>query len=65
MHLGCRTISNFLDQGCRDDMDTKILGFLYAYRVSFNVLRSPYWHEIVQAINGALKGYRSSEYDKL
>jgi hypothetical protein len=38
--------------------------FLYACGIPFNVLRSPYWHEMVQAINGAPKGYRSPEYDK-
>ena len=30
----------------------------------FNVLRSPYWHEMVSAINDAPKGYRSPRYDK-
>jgi hypothetical protein len=64
MHLGCRTISNFLDQGCKDDMDAKNFKFFYACGVLFNVLRSPYWHEMVQAINGAPKGYMSLGYDK-
>eukprot|EP00253_Pinus_taeda_P025012 PITA_25012 len=30
----------------------------------FNVLRSPYWHKIVSAINDAPKGYKSPGYDK-
>jgi hypothetical protein len=59
-----RTLSDFLDQGCRDDVDAKIFRFLYACGIPFNVLRSPYWHEMVQAINGAPKGYRSPGYDK-
>jgi hypothetical protein len=59
-----RTLSNFLDQGCRDDVDAKIFRFLYACGIAFHVLRSPYWHEMVQAINGAPKGYRSPEYNK-
>ena len=50
--------------GGRDDVDSKIYRFLYACGVPFNVLRSPYWHEMVQAINGALKGYKSLKYDK-
>ena len=45
-------------------MDSKIYRFLYAFGVPFNVLRSPYWHEMVQAINGAPKGYRILGYDK-
>jgi hypothetical protein len=59
-----RTLSEFLDQGCRDDVDAKVYRFLYACGIPFNVLRSPYWHEMVQAINGAPKGYRSPGYDK-
>jgi hypothetical protein len=59
-----RTLSDFLDQGCREDVDAKIFRFLYACGIPFNVLRSPYWHEMVQAINGAPKGFRSHRYDK-
>jgi hypothetical protein len=59
-----RTLSDFLDQGCRDDVDAKNSRFLYACGIPFNFLRSPYWHEIVQAINGAPKGFRSLGYDK-
>lgn len=64
MHSGCRTILNFLDQGCRDDVDAKVLCFLYASDITFNVLRSPYWHEMVEAIHGASKGYKSPRYNK-
>ena len=59
-----KTLSDFLDLDCRDDVDSKIYRFLYACGVPFNVLRSPYWHEMVQAINGAPKGYRIPRYDK-
>jgi hypothetical protein len=59
-----RTLSDFLDQGCRDDVDAKIFKFLYACGIPFNVFRPPYWHEMVQAINGTPKGYRSPRYDK-
>ena len=59
-----RTISDFLDEGCRNDVDSKIFRFLYACGVPFNVLRSPYWHEMVSAINDAPKGYKSPGYDK-
>jgi hypothetical protein len=56
---GHRTLSYFLDQGCRDDVDTKISMFFYAWGMPFNVLHSPYWHEMVQNINGSPKGYRA------
>ena len=45
-------------------MDSKVYRFLYACGVPFNVLRSPYWHEMVSAINDAPKGYKSPGYDK-
>ena len=45
-------------------MDSKKFRFLYACGVPFNVLRSPYWHEMVSAINDAPKGYRRLGYDK-
>lgn len=37
MHSGCTTISNFFNQGCRDDVDAKVFWFLYACGISFNV----------------------------
>jgi hypothetical protein len=64
MHPRHRTILNFLDQGCRDDMDTKMFKVLYACGRPFNVLHLPYWLEMVQAINNALEGYKKPEYDK-
>jgi hypothetical protein len=60
----CRKLSDFLDQGCRDDVDAQVFMFLYACGIPFNVLRSPYWHEMVQAINGSPKGYRIPVYEK-
>ena len=45
-------------------MDSKVFRFLYACGIPFNVLRSPYWHEMVEAIRTAPAGYKSPEYDK-
>ena len=45
-------------------MDAKNFKFHYACGVPFNVLCSPYWHEMIQAINGAPNGYKSPRYDK-
>ena len=61
---GRKTLSYFLDEGCRDDVDAIFFRFLYACGIPFNVLCSPYWHEMLQVINGAPKGYRSPKYDK-
>ena len=45
-------------------MDGKIVWFLYACSVPFNVLRSPYRHDMVNGINKAPKGYKSPNYEK-
>jgi hypothetical protein len=45
-------------------VDAKIFKFLYPCGIRFNVLCSPYWHEMVQTTNGAPKGYKNLRYDK-
>jgi hypothetical protein len=40
-----RKIADFLDIGGRDEVDAKVIWFLYACGIPFNVLRSPYWHD--------------------
>eukprot|EP00253_Pinus_taeda_P002041 PITA_02041 len=59
-----RTISDFLDEGCRNDVDSNVYRFLYACGIPFNFLRSRYWHKMVSAINDAPKGYKSRGYEK-
>jgi hypothetical protein len=51
-----RTIANFLDIGGRHEVDEKV--------EPFNVLRSPYWHDMVNAINETPKGYKGPSYEK-
>jgi hypothetical protein len=46
-------------------VDAKVARFLYACGVPFNVLRSPYWHDMLRAINEkAPQGYKSPSYEK-
>jgi hypothetical protein len=59
-----RTIVYFLDIGSRDEVDAKVVRFLYACGIPFNVLCSPYWHDLVKAINESPKGYKSPNYEK-
>ena len=59
-----KTISEFLDYGGRDDVDAKVFHFLYACGIPFNVLCSPYWHEMVEAIHTSPARYKSPRYDK-
>jgi len=60
MHKGHKTISYFLVQNCRDDMDVNVFRILYGCDIIFNVPYSPYWHDMVNNH----KGYRSPGYDK-
>jgi hypothetical protein len=59
-----RTIANFLDIKGRDEVDAKVVRFLCACGIPFNVLHSPYWHDLVKGINEAPKGYKSPSYEK-
>ena len=59
-----RTISDFLDQGGGDGVDSKVYWFLYACGIPFKFLHSPYWHETVEAIRTAPVGYKSPGYEK-
>jgi hypothetical protein len=64
VHSRCRKILDFLDQGCRDDMDANIFRVIYVCGIPSNVFCSPYWHETIQAINVALKDTRASRMTK-
>jgi hypothetical protein len=59
-----RTIANFLDIGGRDEVHAKVVRFLYVCGVPFNVLCSPYWHDMVVAIK-ARKAYKSLGHEKV
>jgi len=59
-----RTIRDFLSVTGRDDVDGNIVRFLCACDVPFNVLHSPCWHDMIKAINEALKGYKIPNYNK-
>ena len=49
----------------RDIADNKIGRCLIANGVSFNFVRSPYFKEMVDAINEALRAYKPPSYEKL
>ncbi|KAK8547458.1 hypothetical protein V6N12_031595 [Hibiscus sabdariffa] len=48
----------------REAVHLKIMRCLCANAIAFNCLRSPQWHEMVQAINQAPKGYKSPSFEK-
>jgi hypothetical protein len=47
----------------RDDVDHKIIRFLCANGIPFNVLRSPYWEEMISAVS-KVPGYKPPSYEK-
>lgn len=49
----------------RDFADRKITRCIYANGLAFNLVRSPYWKEMVIAINEAPKGYKSPGFEKV
>ena len=48
----------------RDSVDMKIMEFIAANGIPFNVLRSPQYTEMVAAIQKAPKGYKPPSYEK-
>jgi hypothetical protein len=48
----------------RDDVGMKIMLFLCANGIPFNVLRSPQYYEMVAAIQKEPKGYKPPGYEK-
>jgi len=46
-------------------VDAKVVWFLYACGIPFNVLRSPYWHDLVKGINESPEGYKSPGYENV
>jgi hypothetical protein len=59
-----RTKANFLTIGGRDEVNAKVVWFsmLVMYHSMFFV--PPYWHDMVQSINKAPKGYKGLGYEK-
>ena len=49
----------------REEADTRVARAIYACGIPFNVVRSPYWHDLVRAINTAPVGYKGPNYEKV
>ncbi|KAH9292112.1 hypothetical protein KI387_042698 [Taxus chinensis] len=58
-------IGNMFDVHGRDAVDAAIAHFFYANGIPFNVARSPYYEEMVRAINKGPAGYKPPGYEKL
>eukprot|EP01018_Ginkgo_biloba_P029497 Gb_13878 [translate_table: standard] len=58
-------LEKMMDVGRREDVDSRVVRCIYACGISFNVVRSPYWQDMVRAINDGPKGYKTPSFEKV
>jgi hypothetical protein len=46
-------------------LDSRVARAIFACGIPFNVVRSPYWQDLVRAINKAPQGYKGPNYEKV
>ena len=49
----------------REEVDSKVARYIYACGIPFNVVRSPYWQEMIREINKSPQGYKGPNYEKV
>eukprot|EP00253_Pinus_taeda_P004206 PITA_04206 len=49
----------------REETDSRVARCIYACGIPFNVDRSPYWQDMIRAINKAPQGYKGPNYEKV
>eukprot|EP01018_Ginkgo_biloba_P026643 Gb_19058 [translate_table: standard] len=58
-------LEKMMDVGGREDVDSRVARCIYACGISFNVVHSPYWQDMVRAINNGPKGYKTPSFEKM
>eukprot|EP01018_Ginkgo_biloba_P019676 Gb_31492 [translate_table: standard] len=69
-HAPCKRIKEMglekmMDIGRREEVDNRVIRCVCACSISFNVVRSPYWQDMVRAMNDGSKGYKSPSFEKV
>eukprot|EP01018_Ginkgo_biloba_P029096 Gb_01419 [translate_table: standard] len=59
------TVQSLFEIENKGEVDLAIVRFFYANGISFNVAQSPYYGEMVKAIQGAPSGYKPPSFEKL
>eukprot|EP01018_Ginkgo_biloba_P019677 Gb_31487 [translate_table: standard] len=54
-----------MDINKREEVDNRVARCFYACNISFNVVHSPYWQDMVRTINDGPKGYKSPSFEKV
>jgi hypothetical protein len=49
----------------REEVETRVARAIYACGIPFNVVWSPYWQDMVRAINTTPQGFKGPNYEKL
>eukprot|EP01018_Ginkgo_biloba_P024742 Gb_03949 [translate_table: standard] len=58
-------LEKMMDVGKREDVDSRVARCIYACDISFNVVRSHYWRDMVRAIYDGPKGYKTPSFEKV
>jgi hypothetical protein len=59
------TLAKMFDMGGRDETDNRVARAIYACGIPFNVVWSPYWQDMLRAVNDAPKGYVGPNFEKV
>eukprot|EP01018_Ginkgo_biloba_P032753 Gb_36057 [translate_table: standard] len=58
-------LEKMVDVGRREDVDSRVARCIYACGISFNVVHSHYWQDMVRVINDGPKGYKTPSFEKV
>ena len=58
-------IARLVNVQAREETDSRVARCIYACGIPFNVVRSPYWQDMIREINKAPQGYKGPNYEKV
>lgn len=58
-------IAKLVNMQGREEVETRVARAIYACGIPFNVVRSPYWKDMVRAINTTPKGFKGPDYERI
>ena len=58
-------LTKMFDIGGRDETDSRVARAICACELSFNVVRSPYWQDMLRVVNEDPRGYMGPNFEKV
>eukprot|EP00253_Pinus_taeda_P015267 PITA_15267 len=58
-------IAKLMNVQVREETDSRVARCIYACCIPFNVVRSPYWQDMIRTINKTPQGYKGPNYEKV